>query len=162
MKSLVVYYSRSGNAKFVAETIAKELGSDIEEIVDLKKRLGKLGYFEAGTDANRGKETKIAPQKLSPTDYGLIVVGGPVWAWSPPPAIRTYIHKNNGLSGRKVALFFTQDGPKPYAVDKTKALMPKANFAGSLNIRKALENKAETEKKIVEWCTMLKAEAPKP
>jgi flavodoxin len=37
MKSLVVYYSRTGKTKFVAETIAAELGSEIEEIVDLKK-----------------------------------------------------------------------------------------------------------------------------
>jgi len=33
-----VYYSRTGSAKFVAETIAAELGSDIEEIIDLKNR----------------------------------------------------------------------------------------------------------------------------
>jgi flavodoxin len=157
MKSLVVYYTRSGNAKFVAESIAKELGSDIEEIVDLKKRQGKLAYFEAGTDANRGKETKIAPAKLSPADYDIIVVGGPVWAGNPTLAIRTYIHKNNGLAGRKVALFFTQDSSKPSAVDKTKALIPKANFAGALTISKALEKKENNTKKIVEWSSSLKA-----
>jgi flavodoxin len=36
MKSLVVYYSRTGKTRFVAETVAALLGSDIEEIVDLK------------------------------------------------------------------------------------------------------------------------------
>jgi flavodoxin len=38
MKSLLIYYSRTGKTKFVAETIAAELGSDIEEVVDLKNR----------------------------------------------------------------------------------------------------------------------------
>ena len=36
VKSLVVYYTRDGNTKFVAETVAAELGSDIEEVVDMK------------------------------------------------------------------------------------------------------------------------------
>ena len=43
MKSLVVYYTRTGNARFVAETIAAEIGSDVEEVIDLKKRTGALG-----------------------------------------------------------------------------------------------------------------------
>jgi flavodoxin len=134
----------------------KEFGSDIEEIVDLKNRQGHLGYLGAIGDGSRGKETQIAETKLSPVEYDLIIVGTPVWAWSPTPAIRTYIEKNSGLSGKKVALFFTQDAPKPYAVEKTKALMPNANVVGVLTVSKALSDKAETEKKVVAWCTTLK------
>ena len=33
MKVLVIYYSRTGNTKFVAEKIAQELEADIEEII---------------------------------------------------------------------------------------------------------------------------------
>ena len=61
MKSLVVYYTRTGVTKFVAQTIAAELGSDIEEVVDLKNRAGKLGWMSAGRDSMQGKETQIAP-----------------------------------------------------------------------------------------------------
>jgi len=50
MKTLVVYYSLSGNTKFAAETIAAELGADIVEIVDLKKRQGKLAFLSNGKD----------------------------------------------------------------------------------------------------------------
>ena len=104
MKSLVVYYSRTGNAKFVAETVAAELGSDIEEVIDLKKREGKLGWMSAGRDASSGEQTEIAPPTRNPKDYDLVVVGTPVWAWSPSAAIKTYLAKND-LSGKKVALF---------------------------------------------------------
>jgi flavodoxin len=38
MKTLVVYHTRTGNTRFVAETIAAELGADIEEMTDLKNR----------------------------------------------------------------------------------------------------------------------------
>jgi flavodoxin len=154
VKSLVVYYTRSGNTKFVAETIAAELGSDLEEIVDLKKRAGKLGWILAGKDSTQEKETKIAPTKLAPTDYDLIVIGTPIWAWKPTPAIRTYIAKNN-LSGKKVALFLTMDSDSKQAVEKTKALLPNTVLVGELSLPKALEDKDETKKKIAEWCKSL-------
>jgi flavodoxin len=155
VKSLVVYYTRSGNTKFVAETIAAELGSDLEEIVDLKKRAGKLGWILAGKDSTQEKETKIAPIKLSPTDYDLIVIGTPIWAWKPTPAIRTYIAKNN-LSGKKVALFLTMDSDSKQAVEKTKALLPNSILVGELALPKALEDKEATKKKITEWCKSIK------
>ncbi len=120
MKSLVVYYTRTGNAKFAAETVAAELGSDIEEIVDLKKRAGKPGWISAGKDSTQEKETQIAPTKLVPADYDLIVLGTPIWAWRPTPAIRTHIAKND-LSGKKVALFFAMASNLKQAVEKTKA-----------------------------------------
>lgn len=155
MKSLVVYYSRTGNAKFVAEIIAAELGSDIEEVVDLKSREGKLGWMSAGREAMSGKETQIAPTKKFPQNYDLLIIGTPVWAWGPTCAIRTYLN-NNDLSGKKVALFFTLDHNLRQTIEKTKALMPNSLFAGELAVTKALENKEETEKKVVTWCNTLK------
>lgn len=155
MRSLVVYYTRTGNAKFVAETIAAELGSDIEEIVDLKKRAGTLGWITAGKDATQEKETQIGSVTYVPQDYELIVIGTPIWAWKPTPAIRTYLSKND-LSEKKVALFFTMDSNLKGAVEKTKALIPNAVFVGDIAISKALEKKDETEKKIADWCSSLK------
>lgn len=155
VKSLVVYYSRTGNAKFVAETIAAELGSDIEEVIDLKSRKGKIGWITAGRDASTGKLVQIAPTTKPPSDYDLLIIGTPIWAWGPTAAIRTYLSKND-LSGKKVALFFTLDNNPRQAVEKTKALMPNSTFVGELEVIKALEHKEETEKKIVAWCDTLK------
>jgi flavodoxin len=91
MRSLVVFYSRTGNSKFVAEKVASELNADTEEIVDLKKRRGWLGFIRAEYDATRGKETNIEKKQKSPKDYDLIVVGTPVWNSRLTPAIRTYL-----------------------------------------------------------------------
>ena len=154
MKILVIYYTRTGNTKFAAETIAAEIGADIEEVIDLKNRQGRLNYLPAGRDAMQGKETEIAPAKRTPTDYYLIVIGQPVWAGSPTPAIRTYLNKND-LSGKKVALFFLDVGLGK-AIEKTKALMPNSTFIGELTLSKVLENKEEAKKKIAEWCNTLK------
>ena len=155
MKTLVVYYTRTGNTKFAAETIATELGADIEEVIDLKNRQGRLAFLPNGRDAMQGKETQIGETERTPTDYDLIIIAQPVWAGNPTPAIRTYVNKNN-LSGRKVALFFSDVGLGK-AVEKTKALMPNSIFLAELALpAKALENKEEAKKKIAEWCSTLK------
>jgi flavodoxin len=154
LKSLVVYYTRTGNARFVAETIAAEIGADVEEVIDLKKRTGVLGYLSGGSDARRGKETEIASTKKSPAEYDLVIVGTPVWAGRPAPAILTYLKKHD-FADKKVAVFFTQGGKKPQAIDETKALIPNSECIGELTLINALENKVESEKQIVDWCKTL-------
>ena len=155
MKTLVIYYTRTGNTKFVAETIAAELGADLEEVIDLKNRQGRLAFLSAGKDAMSGKETMIAKTKRTTTDYDLIIIAQPVWAGSPTPAIRTYLNKNE-LSGKKVALFFS-DSSLGQAFEKTKKLMLNSTFIAELAIpAKTLKNKEEAKKKIVEWSNTLK------
>ena len=154
MKSLVVYYTRTGNSRFVAETIAAEVGADVEEVIDMKKRSGTLGFLSGGSDARRGKETKIGPTKKSPSDYDLIIVGTPVWAGRPAPALTTYLKKND-LSGKNVAVFFTQGGKKPRGVEQTKALIANSHCIGELSIVNPLDNKEESEKQIIAWCKTL-------
>jgi flavodoxin len=158
MKSLVVYYTRTGNAKFVAETIAAELGSDLEEIVDQKKRDGKIGWIMAGKDAARKSLTEISPATKPTQDYDLIVIGTPIWAWSPTPAVRTYI-KQNSLAGKKVALFYTSDGDIRQADQKTKELLQDATVVSNLWLVAPLANKEETQKKIVDWCKTLPSQS---
>ena len=151
MKSLIVYYSRTGNARYVAQTISSQIGAEIEEVIDLKKRGGVLGFLSGGKDARNGKETEISPSTKSPADYDLIVVGTPIWAGKPTPAIVTYLKKND-LSGKKVAVFFTQGGKKPQGVEEIKALIPNSMFEGELALINPSRNKVESEGKIVEWC----------
>jgi flavodoxin len=157
VKTLVVYYTRTGNSKFAAETVAAELGADIEEVVDLKKRQGRLAFLANGRDAGQGKETEIAPTKRIPADYDLVVVGQPIWNKSPTPAIRTYLNRTD-LSGKKVGIFFSDSGfGLGEAVEKTKALMPNSIFVGELALpAKVFNNKDETKKQVAEWCNTLK------
>ncbi len=154
MKSLVVYYTRTGTSKFAAETVAAEVGADIEEIIDLKKRQGRLAFLSNGRDAMQEKETQIAQTTRKPADYDLIVVVQPIWGGNPTPAIRTYLNRND-LSGKKVALVFSDSGVGK-AVEKTKALMPNSTFAGELALSaKEFGNKEEVQKKIADWTKTL-------
>ena len=156
LKSLIVYYTRTGNARFVAETIAAEIGADVEEVVDLKKRSGPLGFLIGGKDARQGKETKISPTAKMPTDYELVIFGTPVWAGKPAPAINTYLKKNN-FSGTKVAAYFTQGQEKSQAIKEAKMLIPNSTWVGELSLISPLKNKDKAEKQIIEWCKTIVA-----
>jgi len=156
LKSLIVYYTRTGNARFVAETIAAEIGADVEEVVDLKKRSGPLGFLIGGKDARQGKDTKISPTTKIPIDYELVIFGTPVWAGKPSPAINTYLKKNN-FSGKKVGAFFTKGQRKSQAIKETKMLVPNSTWVGELLIINPLKNKENAEKQILEWCKTIVA-----
>ncbi|MGD6850911.1 MAG: flavodoxin family protein [Candidatus Bathyarchaeia archaeon] len=158
MKCFVVYYTRTGKTKFVAETVAAELGADLEEIVDLKKREGKLGWIMGGKDASQKKLTDLAPLKRTPADYDLVVVGTPIWAWAPTPAFRTYINQNN-LADKKVALFYTFDSDPKQASQKIHEILPGVNVVGELPLKDPSKNKEDTQNKIKVWCSALKEAA---
>jgi menaquinone-dependent protoporphyrinogen IX oxidase len=108
MNTLVVYYSRTGLTKKIATLISTKLKADIDEVIDNKDRSGAMGYMRAGKDAMQNELTSIN-YKHDPKDYDMIVIGGPVWAWTVCPAIRTYLDKNvDSLKIKKVAFFATQ------------------------------------------------------
>jgi flavodoxin len=155
MKTLVVYYSRTGKTRFVAEKVIAELKADIEKIVDLKNRSGRFGFLKAGYDATRGNETEIAETQKSPSEYDLIVIGTPVWNSRPASAIRTYLKKND-LAGKKVAVFCTNEGMgEEKAVERTKALISNGDIVGELVVSRVFENKEENDSKISDWCHKL-------
>ncbi|MCK4308423.1 MAG: hypothetical protein KAW42_00390 [Candidatus Atribacteria bacterium] len=91
MKILVVFYSRSGKTKKVAETISNILKCDIEEIFDTKNRKGILGFLSVGTDANLRRLTAIKEIKNNPSLYDLVIIGTPIWSSNISTPIRTYL-----------------------------------------------------------------------
>lgn len=109
MKALVVYYSRSGNTREVAQSIAQEMQCDIEEIQDTQNRSGIIGWLKSGYQANRGKLTTIKPLEKDPSDYDLVIVGTPIWAGFPAVPVKTYLLENKDKF-KDVAFFATYGG----------------------------------------------------
>jgi flavodoxin len=109
MKILVVFYSRSGKTKKVAEAISDILKCDKEEIFDIKSREGIVGFLSAGTDANLRRLTAIKEIKNNPSLYDLVIIGTPIWSSNISTPIRTYLslHKEDF---KNVAFFCTRLG----------------------------------------------------
>lgn len=105
---LVVYYSRTGTTKLIAEKIQALLGSEIEEIVDTKKRTGFLSFLRCGMDAMFKRLTVIKEPINDPQNYGLVAIGTPVWSHTMTPAVRTYLNQKS--TAFKKAAFFCTSG----------------------------------------------------
>ena len=84
-KVLIVYYSRTGT---VAEAIASELGADLEELIDTKKRGGPLGFAVAAKDSVLKRPSVIEDIKRDPAAYDLVLIGTPVWVGATCCAVR--------------------------------------------------------------------------
>ena len=103
-KALVVYYSRTGNTKAIAESVREVLGADIQEIKDMKDRSGFFGYIGGMIDSKKNPITEISPKEVNIRDYDLIVIGSPGWGVKLTPAINTFIDRTD-FTGKKVILF---------------------------------------------------------
>jgi flavodoxin len=108
MKILVVYYSRTGTTKIVAEKLAKKLNADLEAVVDQQNRQGMLNWIIAGFHAASKKTTQINQLQSDLQNYDLVIIGTPIWVGSVTPAIRTFFNKNQ--EAIKKSAFFTVSG----------------------------------------------------
>ena len=109
MNALVVYFSRTGTTRKVAETIASSLGADIEAIHEPLNRLGPRGYLRSGFDATLSRWVPTDALDRDPTRYDLVIVGTPVWGWSLSAPVRSFL-SNHARRLHKVAFFVTEGG----------------------------------------------------
>ena len=136
MKILVVYYSRTGTTKKVAETIASDLKCDSEEIIDTKNRSGFWGYLKSGRDAMKKRLTILEPIKKNPASYDLVVIGTPIWAWAVSAPVRTYIVQNADKF-KKVAFFCTMGGSGDIKAFKEMESISGKTAIASLGLRQS-------------------------
>jgi flavodoxin len=108
-RTLIVYFSRTGYTRGVAEEMAAAFGADLEAVRDARKRSGVLGYLRSAREALRRSLIEIQPTENDPSQYDLVVLGTPVWAGHVSSPMRAYVSANrNGL--KRVALFCTMGG----------------------------------------------------
>ena len=154
MKTLIVFYSRTGTTKSAAEILAKEMNADVDEITDKINRKGVVGYLKSGRDALRRKLTEIDPTKKDPQQYDMIVLGTPMWAGNMCSPIRTYLTKNK-IENKKIGILITHGGSSVEKIVKEIGeLTQKSELTGHLAI-KTREIK-DAENKIKEWAKSLK------
>lgn len=159
MKTAVLYYSYDGNSVLVAEALKGPLGADVFRIEtqDEKRRGGLAKYIWGGRQVLSRAKPGIKPLALKPENYDLIVIGGPVWAGSPAPALVSWIEAAKPR-GKKIALFVCHRGGKGRAVEKLRALLEGNTIAGEIdfiNPGKLAEN-GELGLRIGDWVRTLK------
>ncbi len=108
-KTLVVFFSRTGHTRRIAERLARALGADLDVIREARSRLGLGGYLRSGYEATFKRESAIEPTGLDPAGYDLVIIGTPVWNYSLSSPVRAYLHQHRDVF-KAVAFFLTEGG----------------------------------------------------
>lgn len=112
-KTLVVYYSASGNTKRVAHTIAGASKADTFEIIPAENySSADLNYNDSNSRVSKEHNSKERNVKLVSTsvpnwqDYDTVFVGYPIWWGIAAWPVDTFI-KANDFTGKTVIPFAT-------------------------------------------------------
>ena len=115
VKTLVVYFSATGNTKAVAEKIAALTGADVYELLPAEP------YTEADLDYNvkdcranlemndSSARPAISGESIDLSGYDTVIVGYPIWWGTMPRIINTFLDAYD-LSGKTVLPFCTSGG----------------------------------------------------
>ncbi len=133
-KTLVAYFSAGGNTKAKAEELASAVGADLFEIAPVKR------YTKEDLDwTNKRSRSTVEAQDASsrpaiekkiesPEQYDKVAVGFPVWWYTAPRIIETFLDEND-LSGKKIYVFATSGGSGvDKCVNDLKKLYPNLDF----------------------------------
>ena len=110
MKSLVLYFSRTGNSKRIAQKISDRAGADLAEITDGKNWQGAWGFIKGAFYSVTWKTTnpKVTP-KVDLQTFEKVVVVSPMWAANVSPAVFSLL-MNQKDKIKHLHLVITSDG----------------------------------------------------
>lgn len=162
MRIAIIYYSMSGNTKYVADKIAdgiKDLGEVDTIRIEPKKAYPDKGakkFFWGGKSAVMGETPALQPYEFNIEKYDRIIFGTPVWASTFVPPVRTFINENPTVKDKKIAVFTCfSGGGADKAIDKLKKYLGIEGFEAKLILIDPKDNiKDEDEVKIAEFCSM--------
>ena len=153
MKTAIIFYSYDRNCALCAGIMKSALNADVFEIktVDSRRRKGFMKILWGASQVIFKKKPAIHPLSVIPENYDLIILGTPVWAGSPAPAIVSFLDKKK-IAEKKVALFCCHGGGMGTVFEKLKALLPGNNFSPDLELKEPLmADRQEVEQKIRDW-----------
>jgi len=106
MKSVIIYYSHSGNTSLAAHKFWGALKAKGES------ELYRLRYVDTKRSLTRQLLYRLRPSLAEITgvpfnlsDYELICIGSPVWGGRPAPLITKYLSQCSNIAGKKVIYF---------------------------------------------------------
>jgi len=108
-KPIIVYYSRTGKTRIVANGLMDQLSCETAEIKSIEDRSGFFGVLTCVLDQLLERDAQIEPLKKDVTVYNPIIIATPIWLGKLSSPARTFI-KQSGLNGKEVYIVLTYNG----------------------------------------------------
>ena len=130
-RTLVAYFSRSGNTRVIAGQLQRTLRADLLEILPAAPY--PPDYLETVEQARKERDAGFEPalqaDGIDISHYDTLFLGFPIWGETAPPVIRSFLRKHD-LSGKSVRPFITHGG---YGLGSSLAVLrshaPRASLA---------------------------------
>lgn len=136
-KTLITYFSASGITKKVAEKICKSVEGDIFEIEPKEKYTKEdLEWHNKESRSSiemndKSSRPEVVRKVENLEDYDKVVIGFPVWWYTAPTIINTFIEENN-LEGKEIYIFVTSGGSNADgSIKDLRKTYPNLNFVKS-------------------------------
>ncbi|WP_422506037.1 flavodoxin [Stenotrophomonas sp. GZD-301] len=157
-RTLVAWFSRSGNTRVVAGLIHRSMPSDLFEIqpaVDYP-----ADYLETVARARQERDGGVEPAlrtSITGIDrYDTVYLGFPIWGETTPPIIRSLLSQHD-MRGKAIVPFITHGG---YGVGSSLSVL--ASHAPNARILDAFVMEADQERRIMERVKAWLAPPPTP
>ena len=148
-KTLVVYFSATGNTKTVAEEITRLTGADLYEIVPAvpytDEDLNYNNECRANQEMNDASaRPAIGSEAIDVSSYDTVFIGYPIWWGTMPRIINTFLDTYD-LSGKTVLPFCTSGSSGiTQSVSDIRAAEPDADVRGGLRASGANDSGIES------------------
>jgi flavodoxin len=157
-KMLIIYYSFSGNTKYIAEKLREKTGGDVFEIETVKTYPAE--YSALTEEAKRELQAGDLPAlKKNPPDmssYDLILVGGPVWWYTVATPVMSFLRQAD-FAGKRVSAFCTHEGGIGKYFPHFKEQAKNAVVLEGLDLYKPRQaRKGEVDKALDSWLGKLR------
>ena len=142
MKTLVAYFSWSGNTIPIAEKLAKKAHGDlfrIEREIPYSTDYHTCAYEEAKEEADRHLHPAIKGPLPDLSGYDAVMIAFPVWWYTMPAPVMTFLESYPDWQGKKLYVFANaySDIPSQF----TNSLRDAAACARGADVQPGLYNK---------------------
>lgn len=155
MKTLVAYFSASGQTAKLAKTLAGVTGGDLFEIApETAYTAADLDWMDKKSRSTiEMKDPKsrpaIAGKVADMAQYDTVFVGFPIWWYQAPRIIETFLESYD-FSGKTVIPFATSGGSgMGRTVDELRKLCPNANWKAGKMVN------GVSDKTLADWANTL-------
>lgn len=154
MKTLIVYYSYTGNTKKIANAIKNNLNCDILEVTPKIPFSNDYDEVVAEYQNNsiKDKSIEINDIGIDLKEYDKIIIGSPVWWYTICPVITSFLKKYD-LSGKKIYPFATNAGWLGKTFKDIEKLCPNSEVKKGMNIvfESYTDNLVTSKQEIDKW-----------
>ena len=154
-KTLILYFSQSGNTQTVANFIHEAVGGDILRLETVKTYSSNYNDLldEAQEEQNNNARPELKTKIDNIEEYSTIFLGYPNWCGDMPMPLYTFLEEYD-LSGKTIAPFVTSGGSGfSNTISTIREKEPNANVVKGLSISGSSAENSQDE--VEEWINNL-------